>query len=311
MSHTPVLLKEVIELLDPTLGEKYIDATLGGGGYAQAILKKIGPSGKLLAIDADPEALKQARNQSEFAAEHKRVTLLWGNFRDLKILAHSNGLNEVNGIVFDLGLSSAQLDVSQRGFSFQRAGPLDMRFDQTQGSTAAELLRSVREDELAKLLRVYGEERRHSRIAGAIVAHRKVKPLVSTADLYEVIAEALGSQSPLRIRDAARRVFQALRIAINDELTSLTLALPQAFQLLASGGKLAVVSFHSLEDRIVKKFFLEISHGCTCPPEFPMCVCGKKSMGSVLTKKPIRPQLDEVAKNPRAKSGKLRVLKKF
>lgn len=313
--HIPVLYTEVLEWLcppsPPARSARYIDGTVGAGGHAWGILEASSPDGQLLGLDADPTALALARERlAEFG---DRVHLVHANFGSLATVAH--GFGAVDGILFDLGLSSMQLADASRGFSFQEPStsrPPDMRFDPTASGqpTAADLINTLPVEELADILWRYGEERYSRRIARAIVARR---PIATTQELIAVTHQAVGSHpsgSPARI-DPATRTFQALRIATNDELRTLERALPQAVDLLRPGGRLAVISFHSLEDRIVKHFLRESARDCICPPEVPVCVCDHEPTLKVLTKKPITPSADEVASNPRSRSAKLRVAERL
>ncbi|MCL5435482.1 MAG: 16S rRNA (cytosine(1402)-N(4))-methyltransferase RsmH [Patescibacteria group bacterium] len=312
MPHVPVLLKETLELLNVEEGEICIDATFGGGGHSKALAEKVGSSGKVLALDADAGAVEKfqispIRQTQGRDFKFQNVAVVHGNFRDLNTLAKGRGFEQVDAILFDLGLSSMELDDATRGFSFQKDGPLDMRFDQTVGRTAEKLLAESTEAELARIFKEYGEERFAKRIARAIVAARVEQRLTSTSQLFEIIKHSLPGALRHRAGDFARRVFQALRIAVNGELESLELALPQALALLKPGGRLAVISFHSLEDRIVKRFLVGRSRGCVCPPEFPECVCGKSPELRILTRKPVTASLTEQLENARSKSAKLRV----
>jgi 16S rRNA (cytosine1402-N4)-methyltransferase len=301
--HQPVLYEETLQVLAPRPGGRYIDCTVNGGGHAAGLLERSAPDGRLLGLDADPTVLAIARER--LAGFGERVRLVHANFRDLAACARRAGFEAVDGILFDLGLSSYALEASGRGFSFQRDEPLDMRFDPTQGPTAAELLARSSEAELRTILARYGEEPAAARLARAIVRARQRQPLRTTGDLVRIVECVVGGRRG-RIHPATR-TFQALRIAVNDELRSLELALAQAVELLAPGGRLAVIAFHSLEDRIVKEFFrTESQSACRCPPGFPVCVCGRKPRLAVLTRKPLVPTPAEVARNPRARSAKLR-----
>jgi 16S rRNA (cytosine1402-N4)-methyltransferase len=302
--HIPVLYDEVLAGLRVQPGGRYIDATLGAGGHAAGILERSTPGGQLLGLDADAEAIDFARAQlRRFGA---RVTYAVSNFRLLGRTATELGFGRVDGVLMDLGISSRQLDSADRGFSFSQDGPLDMRLDTSQGRTAADLVNRLPATELADLLWQYGEERASRRIARAIVAAR---PLSSTAELAEVVRRAAG---PTRGRiHPATRTFQALRIAVNEELENLAAALPQARDLLVSEGRLAVISFHSLEDRLVKGFFRREAQDCVCPPEAPVCVCQHQASLRVITRKPIRPGEPEVAANPRSRSARLRVAERL
>ncbi|MGQ9627204.1 MAG: 16S rRNA (cytosine(1402)-N(4))-methyltransferase RsmH [Anaerolineae bacterium] len=296
--HIPVLFQEALAGLKVEPGRCYIDGTVGAGGHAWGILVASGPDGRLLGIDLDPAALTLARERlAEFG---KRVVLVEGNFAQMERIASENGFQDVDGILLDLGLSSDQLEDGERGFSFHKEGPLDMRFGR-QGKTAAELVNGLKEKELAEILWSYGEERKARQIAKAIVAHR---PLHTTKELAEIVAQVAGRQGSIH---PATRTFQALRIAVNDELGALAQALPQAVRLLAPGGRLAVISFHSLEDRLVKDFLRRESKDCVCPPEAPVCVCQHRASLEILTRKPIRPSAEERRTNPRSRSARLRL----
>lgn len=304
-THIPVLFQEALATLSPQPGGKYIDATLGGGGHAEGILDASSPSGILLGLDANPTAIR--RTQERLARFGDRVTLVHSNFRTLKDVAIHHGFTEVDGILFDLGLSSHQLDDPDQGFSFQEEGPLDMRLDFTQGETAADVINRLDAQELADILYQYGEERRSRRIARAIVAAR---PIYTTARLAEIISKAVGGRRGAR-KHPATRSFQALRIFVNDELGALEGVLPQALDLLRSGGVLAVISFHSLEDRIVKRYFRYESQNCVCPPELPVCQCDHKARIAELHRKGVPPTTEEIASNPRSRSARLRAARKL
>ncbi len=297
--HLPVLYDRVLEFLAPQPGGRYIDATVGAGGHAWGILEASDPDGRLLALDADPAALAVARER--LAPFGERVTLMHANFDRLAQVAEEHGFEKVDGILLDLGLSSLQLADAQRGFSFQLEGPLDMRFDPRTRRTAADLVNRLSEEELADLLKRYGEERYARRIARAIVRHR---PIRTTRELAELVARNVPHRGRIH---PATRTFMALRIAVNDELGALERALPQAVGLLRPGGRLAVISFHSLEDRIVKEFFRRESRDCICPPELPACVCDHKAVLELVTRKPVTPSAEEVARNPRSRSARMRV----
>jgi 16S rRNA (cytosine1402-N4)-methyltransferase len=298
--HIPVLLPEVIAALQPRAGGAYLDGTLGGGGHARAILSASDPDGRLLGIDADPAALAAAQARLAAAGvDPARYTLAHGRFGDMAALAAAHGFTQFDGIVLDLGVSSHQLDTTERGFSFSSDGPLDMRLDPMSGSTAADLVNKLDEHELADLIYRYGEERMSRRIARRIVERRRERPFTRTADLAAVVASAAGRGGRERIHPATR-TFQALRIAVNSELEQLEAALPQALDLLAPLGRFAVISFHSLEDRIVKLFFrAESGYGGSANP--------KPARLTIITRKPVEAGEAEVTANPRARSAKLRV----
>jgi 16S rRNA (cytosine1402-N4)-methyltransferase len=301
----PVLFQEVLDGLQVRSGGRYIDATVGGGGHAAGILVASAPDGRLLGLDRDPSALAVARDR--LAPYDDRVLLLHSSFRYLAEVASQHTFTDVDGVLFDLGFSSLQLADPHRGFAFTVEGSLDMRFDTTGvGATAAELVNKLPEEELGDLLVRYGEERRARRIASAIV---RARPLISTTELADVVVAAVGGRRE-RIHPATR-TFQALRIAVNEELDALELALPQAIEMLASGGRLAVISFHSLEDRRVKRYLQRESRGCICPPEIPVCRCGHVATVRLIERKPIRPGADEVEANPRSRSARMRLAERL
>ncbi len=305
--HQPVLLTEVINALQPRSGGIYIDGTVGAGGHAAAILKASAPDGQLYGLDQDENALALAGKQlSEFG---DRVHLLHANFDQLHRLSRQVPIPSADGILLDLGVSSMQFDQPERGFSFQADGPLDMRMDPSATETAADLVNHLPEGDLADLIYRYSEERHSRRIARAIVQDR---PFERTQELADLIARVVrpgkrGQRGKSKIHPATR-TFQALRIAVNDELGALERVLPQAIAQLAPGGRLAIISFHSLEDRIVKKYFQQEARDCICPPEQPVCTCRHKATIHIITKKPITPSLAEIDVNPRARSAKLRVV---
>jgi 16S rRNA (cytosine1402-N4)-methyltransferase len=290
--HVPVLTGVLLDCLQLVPGTRCIDATIDGGGHTAAILGRTAPNGEVLGIDRDPELLTAVRRRLAEAVDAGRLHLASGNFRELTRIATTRHFTSVQAILVDLGLSSFHLDVSGRGFSFMRDEPLDMRFDaDSSDETAADVLNSRTGEELAAIFKDFGEERFAGRIAGAIVAQRARQPIRTTAQLFELIAAALPARVRWRAARSAARVFQALRIAVNDELDAIAAVLPQALSLLAPGGRLAVIAFHSLEDRIVKQFFV-----------------AQRQTGRVriLTKKPVRASDEEIAANPRAASAKLR-----
>jgi len=302
--HQPVLYHEIIHALRPHSPGKYIDATVGAGGHAWGILEASAPDGQLLALDRDPQALAIASQR--LSVYQRRVTLVHASYTRLREEANRLGWQQVDGILFDLGVSSMQLDQAERGFSFLAEGKLDMRFDPDQGISAADLINSLSEDELTEILWRYGEERHARRIARAICRSRPFHTTLQLARLIETVAG--GKQQRIH---PATRTFQALRIAVNDELNAIERALPAAVEMLASGGRLAVISFHSLEDRIVKQFFRRESRDCICPPDQPVCTCGHRATLREITRKPILPSPQEVESNPRARSAKLRIAEKI
>lgn len=303
--HKPVLLKEVLQVLNPRPGEVTVDATLGGGGHSAEILKALGSKGFLLGIDADPKAVQNFNGK-----KIKNAKAVQGNFKNIKQITNDSGLPAADIVLFDFGFSSDQLDDAERGFSFQNSGPLDMRLNPGEGITAEELLNRASEQELVDIIKNYGEEKNARRIARAIVKTRRQVPLKTTDQLFELIKHVLPGHLRFKAGDVARRTFQALRIAVNGELEAIETGLKQAFEILSPGGRLAAISFHSLEDRIVKTYFNELAKGCVCPPEFPVCVCGHEAEAMILTKKPITPSEDEIKLNPRSSSAKLRAIKK-
>lgn len=302
--HTPVLYQHVLSALEPSAGGLYIDGTLGAGGHAAGILQVSAPDGRLLGLDRDPEALKIARER--LAEFEDRVHLKHGNYAELGDHASDLGWTTVDGILLDLGLSSMQLEDGRRGFSFRMDGPLDMRFDTTRGMSAADLVNGLPQKELADLIARFGEEQLARKVAQAIV---NARPLNTTLELAEVVASVAGRKRS-RIHPATR-TFQALRIVVNDELQSLETGLEQALDLLAPGGKIAVIAFHSLEDRIVKRYFQQESKDCICPPDRMVCTCGHRARLKVRTRKPIRPEESEIQLNPRARSARLRVAERL
>ncbi|HEY8416932.1 MAG TPA: 16S rRNA (cytosine(1402)-N(4))-methyltransferase RsmH [Limnochordales bacterium] len=309
LGHVPVMVQEVVELLQLAPGHLVVDCTVGGGGHARALLARILPGGRLIGIDQDPRTLETARNN--LASFGDAVTLVHGNFRDLAAILARLGVSRVNGVLFDLGVSSFQLDEAERGFTYRADAPLDMRMDPQQPLTAAELVNTRPAQELARIIREYGEERWASRIAAAIVQARARRPFTSTLQLAEVVKEAIPAAARRRGPHPARRTFQALRIAVNDELGALRTGLLAAVDALGPGGRVAVISFHSLEDRIVKQTFTELASGCRCPPELPACRCGRQAVVRLLTRKPLVPSAEEVAANPRARSARLRAAERL
>ena len=315
--HIPVLVNEVVQFLQPKNHGFYLDGTVGLGGHAAAILRKSAPNGSLLGIDLDPEALAIAK---ERLREYKeRVTLVGGNFADLDRLPQLHQHLEqtamtmpaVDGILLDIGVSSLQLDTPTRGFSFTHAGPLDMRMDTSQPLSAAHIVNRHPEATLARIFTQFGQERWAKRIARQIVRDRKRKSISTTCQLADIVLDAIPPKSTGWRIHPATRVFQALRIYINDELKNLHSGIGCAASVLKPGGRLCIISFHSLEDRIVKEQFRTLSRACVCPPKTPICVCQHTPTLQILTKRPITPTLDEIRRNPRARSAKLRVAMKI
>lgn len=299
---------EVLTALHPHAGGRYLDGTLGGAGHTRLLLDASAPDGQVLAIDADPLALERARTLLGEAIAEGRLLLRHGNFAQMGNLATAADFAPVDGILLDLGLSSDQLADRERGFSFSHDAPLDMRFDSNQGVSAADLVNTLPEDELADVIWRYGEERRSRAIARRIGEARRRQPITRTGELARLVAGVVHGR-PGGIHPATR-TFQALRIAVNDELANLEAALPAAIELLRPGGRLAVISFHSLEDRIVKQTFQREERGCICPPEIPQCVCGHTPRLRIVTRHPLTASEAEIAVNPRARSARLRVAEK-
>ncbi|MGC9394437.1 MAG: 16S rRNA (cytosine(1402)-N(4))-methyltransferase RsmH [Anaerolineae bacterium] len=304
--HIPILLAEVLEGLAVRPGGYYLDATIGGGGHAVAILEASGPTGRLLGLDRDPEAATRAAMHLKPFGD--RVLVVATSYVHLTTALQRAKFPPLDGVLFDLGFSSWQVDDPKRGFAFRTDGPLDMRFDPTSDDPPASVLvNQLAEAELTDLLRRYGEDPRSRRIAQAIVAAR---PIRSTGHLADVIAAAVGRGHRKRLHPATR-TFQALRIAVNDELEGIAEALPQAVAALRPGGRLAAITFHSLEDRIVKHFLKQEERGCICPPKAPICTCGHVPTLQIITRKPLVPSAEEIAANPRSRSAKLRVAEKL
>jgi 16S rRNA (cytosine1402-N4)-methyltransferase len=301
--HQPVLYHEIIHALQPNSPGFYVDGTVGAGGHARGILEACAPDGCLLGLDLDPQALALAR---EFLAPYgERVRLVQASYTSLHEVLRGEGWERVQGILLDLGLSSMQMDNPERGFSFQVDAPLDMRFDPSRGLTAADLVNSLPETELVDLLFRYGEEPRSRRIVQAII---QARPVTTTGQLAEIVARAYPKRGRTH---PATRTFQALRIAVNQELEALEQILPKAMDALSAGGRLAIISFHSLEDRIVKEYFRRESRDCICPPRQPVCTCGHKATLKEVVRKPITPAEAEIQVNPRARSAKLRIAEKL
>jgi 16S rRNA (cytosine1402-N4)-methyltransferase len=305
-----VLLAETISALQPRPGGRYLDGTFGGGGHTRALLDASAPNGIILALDADPAAIDRASALQQNSDIAQRLIPVRANFAELAAVARDREVSPLDGILLDLGLSSFQLDQPERGFAFRHEGPLDMRFDPDQGVPASDLVNTLPERELADLIWRYGEEPGSRRIARAVVRERERAPIATTTRLAEIVAGALGGRRGRDIHPATR-TFQALRIATNEELTALEAALAGALDVLAPGGRLAVIAFHSLEDRIVKRFIERESAGCVCPPEVPICVCGHHPRLQKITRRAVRPDAAEMDANPRARSAVLRVAERL
>lgn len=302
--HTPVMLDEVVEALQPRPGMVFLDGTVGGGGHAEALLERSSPSGRLIGLDMDDEAIAAAAER--LARFGERVRLVRANFSEMKTVCED--LSGVDAVLLDLGVSSRQVDSAERGFSFQQDGPLDLRMDRRLERTAADVLREASYEELARIFRVYGEEPCAKRIAAAIVGARGRQPITRTRQLAELVERVKGRGR--RDLHPATLVFQALRLVVNDELAQLRCGLEAAVTVCKPMGRLAVIAFHSLEDRVVKDFMKRLASDCICPPGLPVCRCGQKRQLRLVTRKPLRPTGAEVARNPRARSARLRVAEK-
>lgn len=307
--HKPVLWREVLAYLDPQPGKIMVDCTAGGGGHSKALLERLLPGGKLVALDQDLDAVQKLREVLHGFGE-ENYEIVHSNFMNLRKIAEGLLLREVDGILFDLGVSSYQLDEQERGFSYQQDALLDMRMDRTKKLTAAQLVNEASPKELTRIITEYGEENWAARIASFIVDARKRAKIETTRQLAEIIKAAIPSGARREGPHPAKRTFQALRIAVNDELGILPEALTQGVQLLKPGGKMAVITFHSLEDRITKKIFQEMGRGCICPKDLPVCVCHHKPLVKNILGKPLIPTEEELNNNPRSRSAKLRVVEK-
>ena len=304
--HVSVLLNESIEGLAIKPDGIYIDGTAGGAGHSSEIANRL-TTGKLIALDKDPDAVKIA---SERLSPYPCATVIHSDFAEIPAVLDRLGIDKVDGVLLDLGVSSHQLDDAERGFSYHQEAPLDMRMSQ-EGLSAYDLVNHATGAELAKILYDYGEEKFTPRIVNAIVDARAVKPIETTTELADIIREAVPAAARRENGHPARKTFQALRIAVNGELDRLAEALDRAFDRLAPGGRFAIITFHSLEDRMVKQAFAEYTKGCICPPEFPVCVCGRKPRGKLVNRKPIEPSAKELEVNHRSRSAKLRIIEKL
>lgn len=303
--HEPVLLSEVVTRLAPRAGASLVDGTLGAGGHAEALLEKVGPAGCVVGIDRDPHALALAR--AHLARFGNAFVPLCGDHAELVSLLHEANVFAVDGVLFDLGVSSMQLDDADRGFSFLHDGPLDMRMDPRSGQSAARLLAEIDELELRRLLWSWGEEREARVIARAIVRRREERPIERTGELAAIVERTVGPAARRYRIHPATRTFQALRIAVNGEVVGLERLVTDAVSLLRRGGRIAVISYHSLEDRAIKHTLRALAQRCTCPPRMPICGCGRENLLRVLTTRAVRPEAAEIARNPRARSARLRV----
>ncbi len=307
--HAPIMLDEVIDGLNLKPNGIYVDCTLGGAGHSREILRQTSPGGKLIGIDQDPAALKAAGERLKEFGE--RVITVHANFSSLSKVLEELNIPLVDGVLFDLGVSSPQLDNAERGFSYMSDAVLDMRMNPENPVTAKELVNELSEGELAKIIYRYGEERWAKRIAAFIVRQRRIKPIETTFELVEVIKKAIPAAARRSGPHPAKRTFQALRIAVNNELDIIADALTQGVHALKEGGRLAVITFHSLEDRIVKETFNYLAKSCICPGGLPVCQCDKKQEVKIITRKPITPSKEELEQNPRARSAKLRIVEKL
>ena len=307
--HQPVLLQETVDLLDPSAEAIVVDATLGPGGHALALLEAIGPKGRLYGIDRDPAAL--AHGAARLSRFGDRFTALRGEHRSLQALLREADVYSVDAILFDLGISSLQLGDARRGFSFLHDGPLDMRMDPDGGPSAAEIVAGRSVEELKEILRRYGEERQAALIARKIVQRRATQPIRSTGELARLVEDALGPRARRYRIHPATRTFQALRIAVNGEIDGLEQTVIDSVALLRRRGRVAVIAYHSLEDRAVKRAFKSLAQRCVCPPRLPVCGCGRENLIRILTTKPVRPSAEEIGTNPRARSAKLRVAERL
>ena len=303
--HKSVLLNETIDGLNIKPDGIYVDGTLGGGGHAYEVCRRLGEKGSIVGIDQDAAAIEAASARLKDFGE--KVTIVRSNYCDMKSKLHELGIDKVDGIVLDLGVSSYQLDTAERGFSYREDAPLDMRMDTRQKMTARDIVNDYTEADLYRVIRDYGEDKFAKNIAKHIVQARAVKPVETTAELSEIIRASIPMKFQKKSGHPAKRTFQAIRIELNRELDVLRDSLDDMIDLLNPGGRLCIITFHSLEDRIVKSAFRKNENPCTCPPDFPVCVCGKKSKGSIITKKPILPSEEELEYNSRSKSAKLSI----
>lgn len=305
-SHISVLLYEAVDSLNIKKDGVYVDCTAGGGGHSAEILKRLGQNGKLFCLDQDPEAIETLKKRFD---GDKRVTVVKTNFENIKSVLLSHDVFSADGVLADLGVSSHQLDSAERGFSFHNDAPLDMRMSK-EGMSAADLVNSLSERELERIIRVNGEEKFSKSIAKAIVREREKKKIETTLRLVDIIKSAMPEAAKRNPGHPARRTFQALRIEVNGELEKLENSLEEMFESLSVGGRLSVITFHSLEDRIVKRKFASLCTGCTCPPDFPICVCGKTPQGKLVFKS-VLPSNEEIEQNPRSRSARLRSIEKL
>lgn len=308
-SHVSVLLKETVEQLNIRPDGIYVDGTLGGGGHAYEVLRRLSPKGRLIGIDQDADAIKAAGERLlEFGS---RVTIVRSNYCNMRLELQKLGIDRVDGILLDLGVSSFQLDSAERGFTYREDAPLDMRMDRRQAKTARDIVNEYSEQELFRVIRDYGEDKFAKNIAKHIAAARVIKPIETTGELVEIIRRAIPAKVRMNGGHPAKKTFQAIRIELNGELEVLKNSLDDMIDLLKPGGRICVITFHSLEDRMVKTIFKTNENPCTCPSHFPVCVCGNKPKGRLAVKKPIVPGEEELTKNKRSKSSKLRVFERI
>jgi len=308
VEHITVLLREAVDLVGPRPGGVYLDGTVGDGGHAEEILKRSAPDGVLIGLDQDADAVARARER--LAGYGERAVIGQANFRDVAHVLAGFGIDALDGVLLDLGLSWFHLRSPERGFSFQAEGPLDMRMNTGSPTTAADLVNTLSRQELARIIREYGEEKKANAIAKAIERARSRGPITSTVQLAQIVSSVFPPYPPRRIHPATL-TFQALRIAVNDEMGALREGLSAAITILRPGGRIAIISFHSLEDRIVKQAYVEHAKGCICPPRLPVCRCGKKPDLKILTRRPVMASEIEVARNPASRSAKLRAAEKL
>lgn len=309
-AHITVLLNEAVDALLPERGGIFVDCTAGGGGHSEAILKRLPKGSRLISLDRDDRAIERCRERLSPYGEAS--TVVKTNYSEIGDVLDELGIDKIDGVLWDLGVSSVQLDEGERGFSYSQDAPLDMRMDRSGGKTAADVVNGYSEEELRRIIRDWGEEKFFMRVAAAIVARREEKPIETTLELADIITNAIPAGARKKENQhPAKRTFQAIRIEVNDELTIIEPSLRTAVKYLREGGRAAVITFHSLEDRITKQTFKNLENPCTCPSDFPVCVCKKKPEVKLVTKKPIAPSDEELAMNPRARSAKLRVCEKI
>lgn len=309
-AHVSVLLEEAVSALEPQRGGIYVDCTAGGGGHSEEILKRLPQGSRLISLDRDERAIKRCRER--LASYGMASTVIKSNYSELDSVLDGLGIEKVDGVLWDLGVSSVQLDEAERGFSYMHDAPLDMRMDRSGGKTAYDVVNTYPESELFRIIREWGEEKFASRIAHAIAEKRREKPVETTLQLAEIVSGAIPAAARHKEKQhPAKRTFQAIRIEVNDELNAIEPSIRAAVKRLKKGGRAAVITFHSLEDRITKNTFKWLEKPCTCPPSFPVCVCGQVPLVKLVTRKPILPSAEELEYNPRARSAKLRVAEKL